>query len=214
LVGGGAQQMAVVRDDDERALVGLQRLGQRLAHLDVEVIGRLVEQQQIRALAHQQRQSEPRFFAAGKLAHWRQDAVAAEVEAPEKIAQLLLARCRLQLPHVPQRRFVQTQLLDLVLREVADAKTLRSQPLAGKQRNLAGDAAQQRRLARAVGPEESDALAGEYRPVDSGEYRPGGITERGVIELEQLARPDLRRGKLERERAVDVRRGDQLHSLQ
>ena len=50
LVGGRAQQVPVVRDDDQRAVVVLQRFGQRLAHLDVEVVGRLVEQQQVRAL--------------------------------------------------------------------------------------------------------------------------------------------------------------------
>ena len=57
LVGGRAQQVAVVRDDDQRAVEVLQRLGQRLAHLDVEVIGRLVEQQQVRPLPHEQRRA-------------------------------------------------------------------------------------------------------------------------------------------------------------
>ncbi len=67
-VGRGAQQVAVVRDDDERAVVILQRLGERLAHLDVEVIGGLVQQQQVGLLPDEQREREPRFLAAGKAA--------------------------------------------------------------------------------------------------------------------------------------------------
>ena len=86
-----------MRDDDQRAVVILQRLGQRLAHLDVEVVGRLVEDQQVGLLPHQQREREPRLFAAGKAADRRARHVAAKIEAAEEIAQLLLARARLDL---------------------------------------------------------------------------------------------------------------------
>jgi len=47
LVGGRAQQVAIVRHDDQRAVVVLQRFGERFAHLDVEVVGRLVEDQDV-----------------------------------------------------------------------------------------------------------------------------------------------------------------------
>ena len=96
LVGGRAQQVAVVRDDDQRAVVVLQRLGQRLAHLDVEVVGRLVEQQQVGLLPHEQRQREPRLLAAGEAADRLRRHVAAKIEAAEEVAQLLLARRRVE----------------------------------------------------------------------------------------------------------------------
>ncbi len=84
--------MPVVRDDDQRAVEFEQRFGQRLAHLDVEVVGRLVEQQEVRPLVHDQRQREPRLFAAGEWRDRRVGPLAAKVEATEEVAQLLLAR--------------------------------------------------------------------------------------------------------------------------
>src|SRR6266478_1798567 len=131
--------MAVVRDDDERTFVVLQCLGQRFAHFDVEMISRLVEQQQVWPLAREQSERQARFLAAGEFADRRENAVAAKVESTQVVAQLLLACRRLDLPEVPERVFRQPQLLDLVLRKVTYAQPLRGQPRAGKRRELARD---------------------------------------------------------------------------
>ena len=199
LVGGRAQQVAVVRDDDQRAVVILQRFGQRLAHLDVEVVGRLVEDQQVRLLPHEQREREARLFAAGKAADRRARHVAAKIEPAEKIAQLLLARTRLDLREMPQRRLLDAQLLDLMLREVADLQRLRGQPLARSRRERSGHRFQQRRLAGAVRPEQADALAGEDRPRDAGEdrriVRRIAIAQRDAFEAHELPGRDRRRRK-------------------
>ena len=64
LVGRGAQQVAVVRHEHERAFELRQRDRQRLARFQVEVVGRLVEEQEVGPLPHDQRQREPRFLAA------------------------------------------------------------------------------------------------------------------------------------------------------
>src|SRR6476659_8481956 len=116
-----------MHNDDQCAAVSLQRLGQRLAHLDVEVIRWLVEQQQVRALADDQRQREPRLFATGEALDFRCRHVAADVEAAELIAELLLARVGLEPCKMPQRRLARAQLLDLVLREIAELQLLRSE---------------------------------------------------------------------------------------
>ena len=116
--------MAVVRDDDQRAVVVLQRLGQRFAHLDVEVVGRLVEQQKVRALANDQREREARLLAARQALDRRRRHVAAEVEAAEEVAQILLARRGLDALQMPQRRLVDAQRFDLMLREIADPQML------------------------------------------------------------------------------------------
>jgi hypothetical protein len=58
--------VAVVRDEDHAAFVVLQREGQRFAHFEVEVVGRLVEQQQVGLGADQQGQRQARFLAAGE----------------------------------------------------------------------------------------------------------------------------------------------------
>ena len=99
--------MAVVRDDDERALVVLQRFRQRFAHFDVEMVGRFIEQQQVRTLACEQRQREPRFFAAGELGNRRQHAIAAKIEAAEVVAQFLLAGAGLEILEMPERGLLQ-----------------------------------------------------------------------------------------------------------
>ena len=44
------EQRAVVGDEQQRALEGLQRVLERLARLEVEVVGRLVEDQDVGAL--------------------------------------------------------------------------------------------------------------------------------------------------------------------
>src|SRR5271167_1366557 len=115
---------------------------------------------------------------------------------------------------MPQRALFQTQLLELVLREIADAQALRRQSLAIEQRKLAGDRAQQRRFARAVGSEQADALPRQDRPVDAVQDRLPGVPKRRVVELDELSGVNFRCRKRERKRAIDVRGGDQFHALE
>ncbi len=207
--------MAIVRDDHQRPVVVLQRFGERLAHLDVEVVGRLVEQQEVRPLPHDQREREARLFAAREAAHRVRHHVAAEIEAAEEVAQLLLAGGGVRLRQMPERRLRRAQLLDLVLREVTDRQRLCGVARAAARSELPRDRLQQRRLARAVGPEEPDPVAIENSPVEIGENgRALAVAERDVLEAHQLLRGDRHRGERELERAVDVRRRDPLHPFQ
>ena len=66
-VGGQLDHVAVVADEDDRAVIAVQRLDQGLAGIDVEVVGRLVEDQQMRGVAGDQGQRQPRAFAAESL---------------------------------------------------------------------------------------------------------------------------------------------------
>ena len=83
-----------------------------------------------------------------------------------------------------------------------------------EQGQLAGDGAQQRRFARAVGSEQTDALPGQDRPVDAGHDRLARVAERGMVELNELPRMNFGRRQNERKRAVDVRGCDQFHALE
>ena len=58
------------------------------------------------------------------------------------------------------------QHVELVLREVADRQALAVRGRARERREFAGDGLDQRRLARAVGAQQADALAGQQREVD------------------------------------------------
>jgi hypothetical protein len=214
-VGRRGEQVAIVRDDDERAVEILQRLGERLAHLDVEVVGRLVEDQELRPATHDQREHQARFLAAGEARDRRLDHVAAEVEAAEEVAQLLLARARIEAREVQHRRRFGVELLELVLREVADAEVLRDVARPVRERELAGERLDERRLARAVGAEQADAVAGEDRQLERAEHRRRvAVAQRRVLEPHELARVRARRREHELERAVDVRRRDALHALE
>ena len=74
-------EVAVVADDDERARPGVEQVLERGQGVDVEVVGRLVEQQHV-GLAHQQpHELQPAPLAAGQVAHERARLVAAEAEA-------------------------------------------------------------------------------------------------------------------------------------
>jgi hypothetical protein len=51
-----------VRNQQHRALEFRQRLDQRVARVDVQVVGRLVQNQQMRRITRGQRQQQPRLF--------------------------------------------------------------------------------------------------------------------------------------------------------
>ncbi|MNR21224.1 hypothetical protein D3C85_1381130 [compost metagenome] len=108
------------------------------------MVGRFVQQQQVGLLPHQQRQRQTCLFAAGHRPDHAVDGVAAEVEAAKEAAQLQFARLRRQLLHMPQRRFVVAQGVELVLGEVADAQHLGADHLAGQRLQLTGQQLHQR----------------------------------------------------------------------
>ena len=61
-----AEEPAVVGDRDDGAEERVERLLERLGRREVEVVGRLVEQQQVRARQLEQQDLEPRLLAAGQ----------------------------------------------------------------------------------------------------------------------------------------------------
>ena len=65
-VGAGFQQIAVVRDQDHRAGIIVDRLDQRGAAVDVEMVGRLVEDDEMRRGEGRKAEQQPRLLAAGK----------------------------------------------------------------------------------------------------------------------------------------------------
>ena len=63
---GAVQEIAVVRDGDDRALERGKVFLQPLDGVEVEVVGRLVEQQNVRVLQNQAAEVHARLFAAGE----------------------------------------------------------------------------------------------------------------------------------------------------
>src|SRR3546814_8383302 len=64
---------------------------ERVPHVEIKMIGRLVEQQQVRPAINHQRQRQACLFATGERFDLLHRTVAAEVEAAEEVAQRLIA---------------------------------------------------------------------------------------------------------------------------
>ena len=141
LVADAAQQATIVRHHDDRAGELLQRGDQRVAHFEVEMVGRFVEQQQVGPLRHENREREAGALTAGKMHHGLEHAVAAETETSEMVAAALLIplasarrsrRCAVGQGH--QRRVARVEPVDFELGEVADDQIGRSDAFTGGRR--------------------------------------------------------------------------------
>ena len=202
------EQRAVVGDEQHRALERAQRVLERLAALDVEVVGRLVEDQDIRRVLvrpdqHGQRQAPA--LAAGQAAQRLLGLLAGEQEAPEQGARLVgrqTGGALRRLEHALLRVTARPQLLG-VLREVPDAHVVaRAQP-ARRELAQAGQCLDQRRLAAAIGADQRHVL-GALEPhigVVEQHHRRGAVAapelEPRIEQLEDDASRALRRRERE-----------------
>ena len=208
-----------MRDDHQRAVEILQRLGQRLAHLEVEVVGRLVEQQQVRPLrarsapargapSRRRRSARPVASPCRRGSRSRRGSRAAPARASPGSSR---ARCH-------SGDSSSAQLLDLVLREVADR--------AGPARR-----ARSRRAARAspasvftsvdlpapLAPSRPMRVARRASPSStSREHRRRvAVAERRVLEAHELARGARRRARNSNANGLSTcAAAMQLHPLQ
>ena len=92
----GFQQVTVVADDQNGTGEVLQRQRQRFTHLDIEVVGWFVENQQIGLHPGHAGQRHTGFFTAGKRLDHFQCTVAVETESAEEITDFLFAGLWLQ----------------------------------------------------------------------------------------------------------------------
>jgi hypothetical protein len=94
-----------VTDQHHSAFEFVERHAERFACGQVEVVGRLVEQQQVRALPHDHAQHEPRLFAAAHRADRLMDHVATEIEGAKEGAKGLFGSTLAGGAHVSRRAF-------------------------------------------------------------------------------------------------------------
>ena len=83
-----AEEVAVVGDEEHRAAVLEEGLFQGFAGGDVQVVGRLVEQEQVRAANHDLRQAETVPLASRERGYLLEDVLAGEQEGAEQVAGL------------------------------------------------------------------------------------------------------------------------------
>ena len=107
-----------------------------MPHLEVEMVGGLVEQQQVGAFGHEDGQRQARPFAAGEMDHRFEHAVAAKAETAEVIAPPLFVPLRARADLVDavgqrdQRGVARIEPVDFELREIADDEIGRGDAVA------------------------------------------------------------------------------------
>ena len=102
-----------MRYQDDPPLEGLDRGGEAVDRVDVQVVGRLVEQQHPARLRSEHGEDEPRALAIGHQAYGRglllgAEAEGGEVRAPHLLAPLVLRR-REGAAHEDERRYREMQ---------------------------------------------------------------------------------------------------------
>src|ERR1700733_12232698 len=161
--GDAVEEEAVVADDDGAAGEIEQGLLERAQRVDVEVVGRLVEQEQVRAALQHFGEMHAVALAAGELADLLLLVRALEVESPHIGAAVHLALAERDdvvaagdfLPNIP---FAVERVARLI--DIAKLDTLADLDRARVWLFLTGDHAEERRLAGAVGADHADDPAG------------------------------------------------------
>ena len=134
------EQRAVVRDQQQRAGERLQRRLERLAALEVEVVGRLVEDQHVGAGVDEDRQRQPPALAAGQPVERLLGRLAAEQELAEQRARLVRLEAGGALGRLQHRARAGAAELLGVLGEQPDLHVVAAPQLAGVELALAGRA--------------------------------------------------------------------------
>ena len=112
-------EIPVVRDEDERAAIVGERVQQDFLGIDVEVVGRFVEQQGVRRTQQHARDGQPRAFAAAQHPGLLVNVVAGKQEAAEDVADrrhhVMRRSVRQRVMHsergIEPRRFVLREIL-------------------------------------------------------------------------------------------------------
>jgi hypothetical protein len=173
-----AQHIAVMADHDGAARPAFEHLGHQSARLGVEIVRRLVQDQQVRRARQEARQRHAGDLPAAQArrrpievqvrqAHLRQRRLKPGLQAPVRRIQVFAGPLPLGDPPQPRQGFAQVQqALDARARrglhglaQQADAALHRERASAG--RPLAGDDLKQRGLAHAVASHEPGAFGPE-----------------------------------------------------
>ncbi len=177
-------KMRIMRDQHHSAGKIGQRLHQRLAGIDVEMVGRFVQDQHLRRLPRREREQQAGLLAARQRGHTGLGAVGIETEAGKLGAVHRHAGTRQGSRHVGEWRRRHVQRLALVLREIPDLEPGRPAELARQRRQAAGQKPRERGFAVAVGAEQRDAVVHVEPQRNVPQHRPAVIARVDPFECE------------------------------
>ena len=181
--------------------------------LEVEVVGRLVEDQDVGAGVHEDRQRQPPALAARETLDRLLGRLAGEQELAEQRARLRRGELRGALGGL-EHGGGRVELLG-VLGEQAELDVVAAPQLAGVELALAGERRDQRRLARPVGPDQRHVLAALQPQLGVAQQLALADPQRRVLHLEHDPAGALGRLEREAERLAVARvAGDALHLVE
>ncbi len=200
-------------DEDDRAFIIVQRVDQRLAAIHVEVVCRLVEDQKMRRMERGEREEQARLFTARELFRRRIRLVRAETDSRHLRPLLCLGLIRHQLGDMVVGREFGTQLVHLMLGEVAIFELFRGATGTGKRREFPAQQLRQRRFAVAIRAKQTHAVIAIETQIEPAQDRLFGvITHTRAFDPDQrIAKRPIERGKAERDDLLVDLRGDRLH---
>ena len=181
-------EVPVVAHDHERARPAVEQVLEGRERVDVEVVGRLVEHEDVGFRDQQAHELEPSPFPAGELAHQRARAVSAEAEAiAQHPGRDLLAIAKRGAPAYRLQRLQYPLLagdLDGVLREAGEPHGGAALDRPRGRREIAAEEPQQGRLSRSVDADEGNAIAWPQPPGHPVEHVVAAEGERDLDRLE------------------------------
>src|SRR5204862_1953930 len=124
-VGARLDQMPVVRNDDRGTGIVVDRLHQRGAAVNVEMIGWLVEDHEMGAREGGETKKQARFLATRERFDRRIGPLAGKSDTAGPRANLRFRRIGHQAAHVIEHALRRNELIELMLCEIRDLKTPR-----------------------------------------------------------------------------------------
>jgi len=199
--GQPAQERAVMGHEDKRAAIAREEVLQPGDGLDIEMVGRLVEQHQVGIADQPARQQDPALVARREAAevrrrvelHPAQDGLDLLAAAPGSLGLHILTGCRRARVHgrqsarndLPHRA---VQVLRHILGQVCDAQTLLPEHDAFVRQQQAREQLEQRGLAGPVAAQQPDALARLHLQVDAFQDQGSAEADRHVAQCNHCHR--------------------------
>ena len=191
-----------MRDHDQGAGPAVEEVLEDVQGLDVEVVGRLVEQQHVRLVEQQPQQLEPAPLATGQVADPGGQLVAGEAEPLQHRGRRDLA---VGGPGDPPDRLDRRQHPRLGSRSstcwvrCCSATVRPCCTLPGRGRQLAGEQVEHRGLAGAVDADDADPVARAEPPGGVVEQRPLAADQVDVLDVDHVLAEPLGREPLQLE---------------
>src|ERR1051326_8026960 len=165
------KKVAIMADDDRRAIEFEQGLFERVGCPDIEMVRRLVEDQDIDSLGDELRERRSTAFSARERARLLVDDIAREAESTQKIAGTLLDKIGIILgPNRADDGLLRIERIEVLI-VVTELDEVAHLDAALVWLLLTQEDTQQGGLAAAIGPHDAEALAAGQREAQVLEQR-------------------------------------------